>query len=55
MICPKCQNNNPISSTYCSKCQYKFNDEEKTNAYNSTIYGLIDQIIDTIKKNHQHP
>lgn len=50
MICPKCQTNNPISATYCSHCQYVFNNDEKENAYNETIYGQIDKIIDNIKK-----
>lgn len=44
MKCPDCKTKNIPDANYCYKCCHNFTEQEKENAYNKTIFGLLDKI-----------
>ena len=50
MICPVCHKDNPLNAKYCDGCKYEFNSEDRDKAYEKTVFGKIDKIIDSFKK-----
>lgn len=46
MKCKNCKTENPIKAVYCRSCGEKFSEEERKQAYESTIYGKIDRFLE---------
>lgn len=48
MVCTVCGNrDNRLKANYCKICGKAFSDEERKEAYDRTVYGKIDRILDT--------
>lgn len=45
MKCKNCKTENIMKADYCKACGYQFAEKEKKKAYNRTIFGLIDNIL----------
>ncbi len=47
MVCTVCGNrDNRLKANYCKKCGKAFSDEERKEAYEKTVYGKIDKILE---------
>lgn len=50
MNCPICHKDNPLNAKYCDACKYEFTVEDRNNAYEKTIFGKTDRVIESIKR-----
>ena len=46
MKCEKCGHENLLKAQYCSSCGNRFTDEERQAAFDETIYGKFDKLIE---------
>ena len=44
MKCSKCNTENLLKACYCKECGQQFTEKQKQEAYNTTVFGLIDRI-----------
>ena len=44
MICKECQAKNITKAQFCQHCGSAFTDEDRQNAYDRTIFGMIDKL-----------
>ncbi len=45
MKCKNCKTENILKADYCKSCGYKFSEKEKKKAYNRTVFGIIDNVL----------
>lgn len=45
MKCKNCKTENILKADYCKACGNQFTEKEKKKAYNRTVFGLIDNIL----------
>ena len=44
MICKNCNHKNITTALYCSNCSAPFSEEERKQAYDKTIYLVLDSV-----------
>ena len=44
MICKNCNTENIIKAKFCQHCGSAFTDEQREEAYDRTIFGMIDKL-----------
>ena len=45
MKCKNCKTENILKADYCKNCGQQFTESEKKKAYNRTVFGIIDNIL----------
>lgn len=45
MKCKNCKTENILKADYCKNCGHQFTENEKKKAYNRTVFGIIDNIL----------
>lgn len=45
MKCKNCKTENIMKADYCKACGYQFTEKEKKRAYNRTVFGIIDNVL----------
>jgi len=45
MKCKNCKTENIMKADYCKACGHQFTEKEKKKAYNRTVFGIIDNVL----------
>lgn len=45
MKCNNCKTENIMKADYCKACGHQFTEKEKKKAYNRTVFGIIDNVL----------